>query len=52
MKNTTKQKRKRRTNPDVSCNGKITGRIGWSQGNKMISTLRRLIASNFSQNLS
>lgn len=50
MKNVTKQKRKRRTDPNVSKNGKITGHVGYGQSNKMISTLKRLIAFNFSLN--
>jgi hypothetical protein len=42
MKNVTKQGRKRRNDPHVNSRGKVTGKVGWGQSNKLISTLRRL----------
>lgn len=40
MKNITKQKRKRKTTPSINERGRLIGRTGWGQTNKMISTLR------------
>jgi hypothetical protein len=50
MKNTTKQKRKRKLITNINSRGKLKGRREWSIMNRAISTLKRLMASAFEQN--
>ena len=46
MKNTTKQGRKRKLKPSVKSGRKISGKVGYTQSNKTISTLRKLIQTD------
>lgn len=47
MKNTTKQKRKRRITPRVNKKGiKVTGRRNYNTLGKMFSTIKRMMSTN------
>jgi hypothetical protein len=50
MRNVTKQKRKRRLTLSINNKGLVQGRHNYSTMDKMISTLKRMIAINFEQN--